>query len=45
MVGEMTCTRQYIIDEVLMLYPSMREFQKAQVKRVIGVGWCNQFTI
>jgi hypothetical protein len=33
--GEMTCTRQYVIDEVLMLYQSMREFQKAHEKWVI----------
>jgi hypothetical protein len=35
MIGEITCTRQYISDEVLMLYQSMREFQKAHVKWVI----------
>jgi hypothetical protein len=37
MIGEMTCTRQYIIDEVLMLYQGMREFQKAHVKQVTWV--------
>jgi hypothetical protein len=39
MIGEMICTGQYIIDEVFMLYQSMREFQISSCETGhIGVG-------
>jgi hypothetical protein len=39
MIGEMICTGQNIIDEVFMLYQSMREFQISSCEiNHIGVG-------